>query len=118
MRREAVRALSKFGGRQATDLFLSALEDPGYEVRALALGAIAESRDPKAAHPLLRRVNDASFHAMTNFEKREIFRTLARIGTAEVATALIRILNTTSFLRRAKVDERPPGPAVSRRRNS
>ena len=105
VRRETIRALSRFGGRQATDLFLTALEDPVYEVRALALGAIAETRDPKAAGPLLRRINDPSFHGMSNYEKRESFRTLARIGTAEITTALIRALNTTSLLRRAKVDE-------------
>jgi HEAT repeat protein len=105
VRREAIRALTKFGGHRATDIFIAALADKGYEVRALALGALGDGKDPKAASHLIRRINEPGFHALTHYEKRETFRALAKIGTSEATTALLRILNSKTFLQRARNDE-------------
>jgi HEAT repeat protein len=105
VRREAVRALAKLGGRHATEALLAAIEDPGYEVRAPALAALGDHPDARAVPTLVRRVGDPGFLKLTNYEKRETFRTLARIGTAEASTALIRILQATSLLHRSRTDE-------------
>ncbi len=105
VRRDAVRALEKLGGPATTELLLSALGDSAYEVRALALAALAQTKDERAAAPLIERVSDRAFHALTRFEKRETLRTLALIGTKEAVTALVRLLSARKLVKRERVDE-------------
>lgn len=105
VRRDVLKTFLSIGGTQSTDILLSVLDDPVYELRALALDGIGASRDPHAVAPLLARIQNPKFGAASNYEKREVFRAVGRIGTAEATAALARILTTTSFFRREHHDE-------------
>lgn len=106
VRRDALRAIAASHAPGTADILLGVIDDALYENRATALDALAAMRDPRVVEPLLRRIADRSFAEASKYEKREIFRTLGRIGTQEATGALARILGTRGFLLgREKQDE-------------
>ncbi|MCE9636609.1 MAG: HEAT repeat domain-containing protein [Planctomycetes bacterium] len=105
VRRDALKSVVAIGGGGITDLLLGVLDDPVYELRALALDAIGALRDPKAVTPLLLRAESPKFGSASAYEKRETYRALGRIGTTEATAWLAKILSSTSFFRREHQDE-------------
>ncbi len=98
VRRDALRAIAASHAPGTADILLGVLDDALYENRATALDALGAMRDPRVVAPLLRRIADRSFADASKYEKREIFRTLGRVGTQEATGALARILGTRGFL--------------------
>lgn len=106
VRRDALRAIAASHAPGTADILLGVLDDALYENRATALEALGAMRDPRVVAPLLRRIADRTFAEASKYEKREIFRTLGRVGTQEATGALARILGTKGFLLgREKQDE-------------
>lgn len=105
VRMEVLKAIGELGGQGATQTLKDALSDPEPSVRSAAVRALGRIKSEPSKKIIMDRILDKSFPDVEFNEKKEYFEALAGWNDAQVVEFLMRILKTSSLLRRAKLDE-------------
>jgi hypothetical protein len=111
VRREVIDALIRMEPEHSSVLLRRALDDPRFELRVLALQALARRRDTATAEMALERIRSSEFRRLEPTEQKEWLASLARIQGDEALPAFRKLIGGFSvFDRNAK--QRLEGLAV------
>jgi len=98
--REAIRALTRIGGRGAVLILIEATQDKDEEISRQALLSLGVIKDSAAIPALERILDQGDFFMKKAGKKRDAIQTLGEIGAPEAAPPLIRILGTRRLFKR------------------
>jgi HEAT repeat protein len=105
VRRETIRALTKIGGTSAIGVLLRMVVGNDTEMSRQALLSLGAMKNETAVPTLIKAVKGMDNKPGIIDIKKDAIKALGEIGSAEALPALIEILNTKAFWRRALVDE-------------
>jgi len=91
VRRETIKTLELFRGSEATQILLSALDDPSTRIRIRVFNLLGKNGERKALNPLLQIVKSKDFKNKSVEEKKTILFSLAELGKDEVVEELKRM---------------------------
>ncbi|HSR10775.1 MAG TPA: HEAT repeat domain-containing protein, partial [Thermodesulfobacteriota bacterium] len=98
VREEVFKALFQFQEAEADSLLLQDLASGDKTLRSIAIRTAEHSQSPEVLDRLLAMLNRRAVWGGDFHVKREIIRTLAKIGNPEAIPSLNRILRSKSFL--------------------
>jgi hypothetical protein len=105
VRREALRALDAIPSDETRHLFLSALEDPDFSVRAAALRALRRFRDPELFETLKKGAGREELKKRPLEEKRMILETLSELGGEDAFPLLSDLFQKKGILEKDEITE-------------
>jgi HEAT repeat protein len=103
VRRETVRSMAKLRNEAATEVLLSALDDPETDVRLLAIRGLGTTRATGAVAQLRELVRLSNRSGRNTEVIRAAAIALGRIGAAEALPDLINAAHRPWFLRRRRI---------------
>lgn len=102
--REAIRALTRIGGRGAVQILIDAVQDKEEEISRQALLSLGAIKDSAAIPTLQRILEQGDFFLKRLGKKRDAIQTLGEIGAPEAAPALIQLLASRRLFKRRQHD--------------
>jgi HEAT repeat protein len=105
VRKEVVNALGNTGSPEVIEHIKQSFNDPNFHVRNAAAKAMGTIKTDDARQLLLKEISAKDFLLKDLNEKKEFFTALANWPDQEVKDFLIKILNSSRILKKAKNDE-------------
>lgn len=105
VRREAIRAITRIGGRHAVGILLGIVQGEVQEMRRQALLALGAMKDPAAVPFLLKLIQRRDFWGREEELKKEAIRALGEIGSPAAIPGLTAALLQRRLWRRSRHDE-------------
>jgi HEAT repeat protein len=96
-RRGALTAYVRARGPDATQLCLTAMDDPEPSIRRQALRLLGERPDAAAVEPLIERLDGGDIQS-----RRQILATLGRMGQSSARPAIERLCDAEDFFVRSE----------------
>jgi HEAT repeat protein len=111
VRREVIEALIRMEPEHSNALLRRALDDPRFELRVLALQALARRRDAATAEAALERIRGSAFRRLEPTEQKEWLGALARIQGDDALPTFKKLLGGFALFDRS-AKQRLEGLAV------
>ncbi|MHC4469606.1 MAG: HEAT repeat domain-containing protein [Planctomycetota bacterium] len=113
VRLEAVKALGKTDGPDATEGLLDAIRDSEHQVRIFALRALNDCTDVALLPTLVHMMEVQTLFQRNQYELQELLCTIAKVGGDRAIPFLKSVLDERSWWRRARNRERRVSAAVA-----
>ncbi|HLG30263.1 MAG TPA: HEAT repeat domain-containing protein, partial [Candidatus Brocadiales bacterium] len=106
VRKEIIHTLYEINSYEARNMLVSYLNDSDNTVRVSALKRISSLEHRKAVPDILRIISSEEFDSKDNYEKKELFESLAVLGSKDQLPYLKELLMKKSWIfGRTKADE-------------
>jgi len=105
VRRTALKALSRYGGKENKGLLIKMLNDESSYIRSQAVIHLARSSKHEALKPILSVIQSEPFLDRDFPEKAAFFRAIGEIRSNESLPVLEKILGKRSWFKKPKWDE-------------
>ncbi len=105
VRRTALKALSRYGGKENRGLLIKMLNDESSYIRSQAVIHLARSSKHEALKPILSVIQSETFLDRDFAEKAAFFRAIGEIRSHEALPVLEKIIGKRSWFKKSKWDE-------------
>jgi len=105
VRRTALKALSKYGGKETKPHLIKMLNDESSYIRSQAVIHLARSSKHEALRPIMSIIQSESFLARDFSEKAAFFRAIGEIRSDESLPALRKIVEKRTWFKKPEWDQ-------------
>jgi HEAT repeat protein len=105
VRRTALKALSKYGGKETKPPLIKMLNDESSYIRSQAVIHLARSSKHEALRPIMSIIESESFLARDFSEKAAFFRAIGEIRSEESLPALRKIVEKRMWFKKPEWDQ-------------